>query len=67
MSLSFKQGGLMSCVARLTRALSRWLPRAMAMVEVSAMRGNEDGQNLITKMSAAISVFKYQSLYERGV
>ena len=39
----------------------------MAMVEVSAMRGNQDSQNLIAKMLAAISVFEYETLFERGV
>lgn len=37
MSIRFK--GFLGCPARLTRALSRWLPRAMALVEVSAMQG----------------------------
>ena len=57
----------MPSVARLTRALSRWLPRAMAMVEVSAMRGNEDSQKLVTKISSPIFELEYETLFERGV
>ena len=41
-----------SCVpARLTRALSRWLPRAMAQGEVSAMRRNQGTQKLDAEAS----------------
>lgn len=38
--------------AQLTRALSRWLPRAMARVEVSAMKGNRDTQRMSAESSA---------------
>ena len=40
------------CPAWLTRALSRWLPRAMARVEVSAMKGNQNASSVSSKASA---------------
>ena len=39
----------------------------MAMVEVFAMRGNEDSQDLITNMSAPIFVLEHETPFERGV
>lgn len=43
------------CPVWLTRALSRWLPRAMAQVEVSAMKGNRNASS-VSSMASAMSL-----------